>query len=95
MTGQVKTAGSVSSVGADGKQPLNKKHNEIIANQNRHGNLQATEKLQKEQVSGGAVAKNIDKSNRETLDAISMTELYETVYPLRMPVSDDRRNSQK
>ncbi len=88
MTGQVKTAGSVSSVGADGKQPLNKKHNEIIANQNRHGNLQAAEKLQKEQASGGAAAKNMDKSNRETLDAISMTELYETVYPLRMPVID-------
>lgn len=39
MTGKIKTAGSVPSVGADVEQPQIKNHNEIIANQNERINL--------------------------------------------------------
>lgn len=88
MTGKIKTAGSVPSVGADVEQPLIKNHNEIIANQNEHINLQATEKLSKGQRFGAAAIKNLQKSNQETLNAISMTELYDTVYTPRVPVID-------
>ena len=43
MTGKRKTTASVSSVGADGKQPNLKNDTEIIANETAQINLQATD----------------------------------------------------
>ena len=69
-----KTTAPVSSVGADGVQPQLKNHNEIIANETAQINLQAA---------------NIpEKSGSGGLQTVSMTELYDTVYPPRTPVVD-------
>ena len=75
-----KAAAPSSSVDADGKQPLSN-NNEIIADLPTQGNLQAA---------------NLDKTETdqwqnmadvvEELKTISMTELYDMVYPPRMPV---------
>ena len=70
-----KTTAPVSSVGADGEQPKVKKHTEIIANENKQINLQATNCPEKSGRGGG-------------LQTVSMTELYDTVYPPRTPVVD-------
>ena len=75
MTNKIKTTAPVSSVGADGEQPNNKNYKEIIANENVKNNLQATNCPEKSGQSGG-------------LQTVSMTELYDTVYPPRMPVVD-------
>ena len=72
MTEKMKTTAPVSSVGADGAQPNIKKHNEIIANETAQINLQA--------------AQNLEKSGNGRLQTISMTELYDTVYPPRTPI---------
>ena len=72
MTEKIKTTAPVSSVGADGAQPNIKKHNEIIANETAQINLQA--------------AQNREKSGNGRLQTISMTELYDTVYPPRTPI---------
>ena len=72
MTEKMKTTAPVSSVGADGAQPNIKKHNEIIANETAQINLQA--------------AQNREKSGNGRLQTISMTELYDTVYPPRTPI---------
>ena len=74
MTEKMKTTAPVSSVGADGAQPNIKKHNEIIANETAQINLQA--------------AQNPEKSRSGGLQTVSMTELYDTVYPPRTPVVD-------
>lgn len=42
MTDKKKATAPGSSVGADGKQPLCNKHNEIITDDQRQNNLQAT-----------------------------------------------------
>ena len=44
MINKIKTTAPVSSVGADGEQPINKNSNEIIANETAQINLQATKK---------------------------------------------------
>lgn len=44
MMGKMKTTAPVSSVGADGVQPNEKNHNEIIANPQKQINQQATKK---------------------------------------------------
>ena len=75
MTEKRKTTAPVSSVGADGEQPKVKKHTEIIANENKQINLQATNCPEKSGRGGG-------------LQTVSMTELYDTVYPPRTPVVD-------
>lgn len=75
MTSKIKTTAPVSSVGADGEQPNKKISNEIIANENVKNNLQATNCLEKSGQGGG-------------LQTVSMTELYDTVYPPRTPVVD-------
>ncbi len=77
MTGKRKTAASVSSVGADGKQPDIKKDTEIIANEPGQINLQAVNNRKSPEKSGCG------------LRAVSMTELYDTLYPPRTPVVDD------
>ena len=74
MTEKMKTPAPVSSVGADGAQPQLKNHNEIIANEIAQINLQA---------------KNLsEKSGSGGLQTVSMTELYDTVYPPRTPIVD-------
>ncbi|MBS6396289.1 MAG: AAA family ATPase [Clostridiales bacterium] len=74
MTGTKKMAAPVLSVGADRAQPIIKKHTEIIANSQTQINLQATN-LPEKSGSGG-------------LQTVSMTELYDTVYPPRTPIVD-------
>ena len=76
MTGKRKTTASVSSVGADGKQPNLKKDTEIIANETAKNNLQATNNCKSPEKSGCS------------LQTVSMTELYDTLYPPRSPVVD-------
>ena len=75
MTNKIKTTAPVSSVGADGEQSIMKNHTEIIANENAKNNLQATKSPEKSGQGGG-------------LQTVSMTELYDTVYPPRTPVVD-------
>ncbi len=74
MTEKMKTTAPVSSVGADGEQSIMKNYTEIIANENVKNNRQAT---------------NLpEKSGNGELQTVSMTELYDTVYPPRMPIVD-------
>lgn len=75
MTEKKKSTAPVSSVGADGEQPIMKNHTEIIANETAKNNLQATNCPEKSGQGGG-------------LQTVSMTELYDTVYPPRTPVVD-------
>ena len=75
MTNKIKTTAPLSSVGADGEQPNNKNHKKIIAYENTQINLQATKSPEKSGRGGG-------------LQTVSMTELYDTVYPPRTPVVD-------
>ena len=74
MTEKMKTTAPISSVGADGAQPQLKNYNEIIANETAQINLQA--------------AQNPEKSGSGGLQTVSMTELYDTLYPPRTPVVD-------
>ena len=74
MTEKMKTTAPVLSVGADREQPNTKNHKEIIANETAQINLQA--------------AQNPEKSRSSGLQTVSMTELYDTVYPPRTPVVD-------
>lgn len=74
MTEKMKTTAPLSSVGADGAQPQLKNHSEIIANETAQINLQA--------------AQNPEKSGNGGLQTVSMTELYDTVYPPRTPIVD-------
>ena len=74
MTKKIKTTAPVSSVGADGAQPQLKNHTEIIANETAQINLQAVQ--------------NPEKSGSGRLQTVSMTELYDTVYPPRTPIVD-------
>lgn len=76
MTGKRKTTASVSSVGADGKQPNLKNNTEIIANETAQINLKATNNCKSPEKSGCS------------LQTVSMTELYDTLYPPRTPVVD-------
>lgn len=80
MAGTKKAAASISSVGADGKQPLSN-NNEIIADLPAQGNLQAVNPYKSEMAQGQTMAGEI-----EELKTISMTELYDMVYPPRIPV---------
>ena len=75
MTEISKTTALVSSAGADGEQSDKKNHTEIIANETVQINLQATNCLEKSGQGGG-------------LQTVSMTELYDTVYPPKTPVVD-------
>ena len=76
MTGKIKTTAPVSSVGADGEQPDTKKSTKIITNPQKQINLQAAESLEKSGQSG-------------SLHTVSMTELYDTIYPARTPIVDN------
>ena len=83
MTGKRKTTASVSSVGADGKQPNIKKDTEIIANETAQINLQATDFC-------GFDTNNCKSPEKSgcSLQTVSMTELYDTLSPPRTPVVD-------
>ena len=83
MTEKRKTTASVSSVGADGKQPNLKNDTEIIANKTAKNNLQATDFC-------GFDTNNCKSPEKSgcSLQTISMTELYDTLYPPRSPVVD-------
>jgi len=82
MTNKIKTTVPVSSVGADGEQPQTKNHTEIIANETAQINLQATKNSE-------YAANCPEKSGQgDGLQTVSMTELYDTVYPPRTPVVD-------
>lgn len=74
MTEKMKTTAPLSSVGADGAQPQLKNYSEIIANETAQINLQAAQKP--------------EKSGKGGLQTVSMTELYDTVYPPRTPIVD-------
>ena len=76
MAGKIKTTAPVSSVGADGEQPDTKKSTKIITNPQKQINLQAAESSEKSGQSG-------------SLHTVSMTELYDTVYPARTPIVDN------
>jgi len=78
MTEKKETTVSVSSVGADGKQPNIKNNIEIITNEKGQINQQATNS-----------PKSPEKSGRGGLHTISMTELYDTLYPPKTPVVDN------
>ena len=80
MAGTKKAAAPFSSVGADGKQPLSK-NNEIIADLPTQGNLQAANPDK-----SGTDQRQTTADAIEELKTISMTELYDMVYPPRMPV---------
>jgi RecA-family ATPase len=75
MIEERKVTAPVSPVGAGEEQPLIKNTTQIIANTQTQINLQA--------------AKSPEKSGLGGLHAVSMTELYDTVYPLKTPVVDD------
>lgn len=83
MSVKEKATASVSSVGADGKQPLYKTIKESIADLPDKGNLQATN-------NGGFGAEvPADKKVRiDRLVTVSMTELYDTVYPPKISIVD-------
>ena len=72
----------VTSVGADGEQPLrNFKTNQSITDLPGKGNLQATNNTEN-------VAKSANKKNPDELETVSMMELYDTAYPPKLPVVD-------
>lgn len=78
---------SDSSVGADGKQPLIKIDKKIIADSSVQNNLQATiskdSKQDKQPITQCPVS-----AGQERLEIVSMEELYDTVYPPKIPVVD-------
>ena len=74
-----KATAPVSSVGADGKQPLVNNNKKSIADLPPKGNLQATESCPVE---------SEKMQNKDELQTVSMTELYDTVYPPKIPIVD-------
>jgi RecA-family ATPase len=72
-----KVAASISTVGTDGKQPQNKIYKQSISDFPTQGNLQATNKYN--------TGKNVVS---DVLQTVSMTELYDTVYPPKIPIVD-------
>lgn len=76
MAENKKATAPVSSVGADGKQSLCKTNKQSIADLPDKGNLQATK-------NNGA-----GQSGQEKLQTVTMEELYDTVYPPKVPIVD-------
>ena len=87
MTSGKKTTAPGSSVGADGEQSRMKDSNKIIAKTQKQINLQA-ENLPGGRLSGQKTVNAADKDGDNRLQTVSMTELYDTVYPPREPVID-------
>ena len=83
MREKEKTTVPIPSVGADGKQPLCKNNKESIADLPGKGNLQATNNR------GSGAEVTAEKRDRiDGLETVSMTELYDTVYPPKIPIVD-------
>lgn len=78
MTAIKKATVSDSSIGVDVKQPLTKKHNEIITDSLERFNVKEADN----------VTSNMTEVRENELQTISMEELYETVYPPRVPIVD-------
>ena len=78
-----KEAALEPSVGADGRQPLTNNNKKSIADLPGKGNLQATNSTNFSMENQTAR----QETNGE-LQAISMTELYDTAYPPKIPVID-------
>lgn len=76
MVGNKKATAPVSSVGADGKQSLCKTNKQSIADLPDKGNLQATKN------------NGTGQSGQEELQTVTMEELYDTVYPPKVPIVD-------
>lgn len=83
-----KAAVPVPSVGADGEQPLVKNNKEIIANNTTQNNLQAAESLASEMIATGEQSQNDVNVRQNDLEIISMDELYDTIYPPKIPIVD-------
>lgn len=83
MTDKKKATVPESSVGADGKQPLCNKHMEIIADSSKQNNLQAAENQGLEEKCASPL-----KLEKDVLQTVTMEELYDTVYPPKVPVVD-------
>lgn len=78
-------------IGADGKQSNHKEDKEIIANSKKQINQQAIKKWNhhlNNQMNEGSVMGCDVKAGHKKLNTISMTELYDTVYPPRIPIVD-------
>ena len=83
MTDKKKATAPVSSVGADGKQPLTNYNKKSIADLPPQGNLQATNNR-----GSSADVPTEKKDMNDELQTVSMTELYDTVYPPKIPIVD-------
>nr|WP_296156764.1 AAA family ATPase [uncultured Blautia sp.] len=82
MAVKEKMTAPIASVGADVEQPLqNFKTNQSIADLPGKGNLQATNNAEN-------TAKSANKKNPDDLETVSMTELYDTAYPPKLPIVD-------
>ena len=83
MSVKEKATAPVPSVGADGKQSLCKTNKESIADLPDKGNLQATNNR------GSGAEVTAEKRDRiDGLETVSMTELYDTAYPPKIPIVD-------
>ena len=83
MSVNEKATAPVPSVGADGKQSLCKTNKESIADLPDKGNLQATNNR------GSGAEVTAEKRDRiDGLETVSMTELYDTAYPPKIPIVD-------
>ena len=78
MSVKEKATAPVSSVGADGKQPLCKANKESIADLPGKGNLQATNNAEN-------TAKSANKKNPDDLETVSMMELYLSLIHISEP----------
>lgn len=83
-----KAAVPVPSVGADVEQPPVKNNKEIIANNTTQNNLQAAESLNSEAFSESIPAQKSSDAIQNALEVISMDELYDTIYPPKIPIVD-------
>ena len=82
MTAKEKMTAPIASVSADVEQPSsNKLTNQSIADLPGKGNLQATNNAEN-------TAKSANKKNPDDLETVSMTELYDTAYPPKLPIVD-------
>lgn len=82
MTAKEKMTAPIASVGADVEQPSsNKLTNQSIADLPGKSNLQATNNAEN-------TAKSANKKNPDDLETVSMMELYDTVYPPKLPIVD-------
>lgn len=81
MTDKEKATAPVSSVGADGEQPLYN-NNASIADLHVGGNLQAVDFCD----FGTFDTSCQKKCEQEDLQTVTMEELYDTVYPPKAPI---------